>query len=412
MPRSNRVGNVIAAASVALALLVFSQIVLGFVIGANYSATGPGAREAIDALRGSAGGRLLAGWHYWSSFLFMASSLGLLATLLWSGRYKRSDTLAWLGALALMLAAVGFQITGNLLPFDQHDVRTAVVEAGIASRVPIVGPSLRTLTLGGPEFGNGTLAAWYLAHRILLPGLVLLGLFGLLPTALRGRVGKLNWPIALAPILLALAVGAALGTPTGSAATGSDSSDFNAVASYYTWPLHGSLNLFEKLIPGQGWIGAMVVPGLFVGFLALLPWLSRRLSDTLVRGVFVGFIGYFGIAAVAFGGKFAPIVGNQDREVSGSADRGVVRLDPAIVARGKALFATKSCAGCHGDNGMKGSSGPTLQLANMKRRGLEGIASYIADPSKQNPSSTMPAFKGQLTADEMKDLAQFLLSER
>ena len=393
-------------------MLAGLQIGLGVYLGARYAPTATGARAAVDALRSGGLGKFLAGFHYWGSFLLIAWSFAHVAVMLWNGKYRGADALKWIAGLTVFVAALGFQITGNLLPYDQHDVRTVAVEAGIASRVPLVGDNLRSLILSGREFSNATLSSWYLAHRILLPGLLVAGTAGVLIAHFRGRMGRVSWAGVAIPIVGAAAAGALLGTPTGTAASGLDASNFNAAASYYTWPLDGSLKLTERLI-GQGWIGAILLPGLFTGFLFLLPMLSKRLSAGVVRGVFVGFLGYFAFAAIAFGGTFAPIVGNQDRkEPEATNVPNKVAVDPVLVQRGKALFAAKPCSGCHGDNGMHGISGPTLQLRNMQRRGRAGLFTYITDPHKVNPSSTMPAFKDQLTADEIKDIAEFLLSDR
>jgi len=69
----------------------------------------------------------------------------------------------------------------------------------------------------------------------------------------------------------------------------------------------------------------------------------------------------------------------------------------------KALFAAK-CAGCHGADG-KGSYGPDLSDEYKFGKTPEAIITSISDGRE----GKMPAFSSQLSADEIKALADFLL---
>jgi mono/diheme cytochrome c family protein len=74
--------------------------------------------------------------------------------------------------------------------------------------------------------------------------------------------------------------------------------------------------------------------------------------------------------------------------------------------RGAELFATKGCVHCHGPAGVGGGKGPDLQLVR-KRRDRAGILTQIHDGGK-----SMPPFGDELTAQEIDDLATYLLAKR
>ena len=60
-------------------------------------------------------------------------------------------------------------ITGNPLPWDQKGYWAYQIETGIAGTMPVIGPAIKSLLIGGAEFGNLTLTRLYTLHVILLP---------------------------------------------------------------------------------------------------------------------------------------------------------------------------------------------------------------------------------------------------
>ena len=359
---------------------------------------------SVEALRnGSTFMRFLLGFHYWGTVLLIVGGLFAVAVGIWKELYK-SSVAGWFALVALVLCAMGFQFTGNLLPMDRHDVQTVVVESGIAGSAPGLGRSLREQALAGPSFGQATLTRWTLLHGWVLPGLVVLAL--ILSLVAFGRA-KRNWALVL-PLLLCAGF-AFFGTPTGSAATEADFGTFNATASWYSLPLHGSLKLFQHISPSVGWIGALVLPGLFVGFLVALPLLGKKLAPTPVRVVAGAFFVYFAGVAAFVAGKPAPVVGNQDPATAPASNTHSAQVDPAVAAKGRQAFNSNQCVDCHAKDGV-GDIGPDLRKERSKGRSADWIRAYILNPQAQNPSSTMPAFKGKLKEEELNSIVAFLLS--
>lgn len=75
------------------------------------------------------------------------------------------------------------------------------------------------------------------------------------------------------------------------------------------------------------------------------------------------------------------------------------------VARGKQLYAA-SCAACHGETA-KGSVGPDLTPARYK---YGKSRAEIAHSISEGRPDGMPAFKGQLSHEQIEGLVEYLLS--
>jgi quinol-cytochrome oxidoreductase complex cytochrome b subunit len=77
----------------------------------------------------------------------------------------------------MLLVTLLLSFTGYLLPWDQLAYWAVTVGTNIASSIPIVGPRVRELLLGGRAIDQPTLIRFYVLHVLVLPG-VLGGLFG------------------------------------------------------------------------------------------------------------------------------------------------------------------------------------------------------------------------------------------
>ncbi|MBP7147839.1 MAG: cytochrome b N-terminal domain-containing protein [Acidobacteria bacterium] len=82
----------------------------------------------------------------------------------------------WVIGVGMLLATMFLSFTGYLLPWDQLAFWAITVGTNIASSIPLVGPEIRELLLGGREIEQATLIRFYVLHCIFLPG-ALGGLF-------------------------------------------------------------------------------------------------------------------------------------------------------------------------------------------------------------------------------------------
>ena len=355
--------------------------------------------------------RLLQSFHYWDSALLIVESLGLVCWLVWTGRYRVPFQAVFWSSLLFFLSAFGFQISGNVLPFDRHGVETAVVESGIAARAPLVGSQLRTLMLDGPSFGASTLKLWIGAHLLLL--VLPLVAFGLLLNSRQklsiGRKTYMGLGTALLPAILLVAL---VPSPLGSAATEQDYGTFGAMVSWYTWPLHGAMEMLDRLHQGFGWIGSMAIPGLAALALLTLPFWGKRFPTWVPRTGMLACAAFFGAGAFLFGGSFAPLTGTRDPALqAASSTTKAAPIDAALEAQGAKLFAAQSCANCHGANGDAGGSGPSLKLVGRQHPDPQFFVKYVNRPTSIDPQSTMPPFPN-LGATQLQAIAEYLRSKK
>ena len=73
---------------------------------------------------------------------------------------------------------------------------------------------------------------------------------------------------------------------------------------------------------------------------------------------------------------------------------------------GKSLFVSAGCVTCHMIEGKGGKVGPDLSHEAKLGRSNQWLIKQITDPTKHNPSTTMPAHK-DLTQPQLKGLADF-----
>jgi quinol-cytochrome oxidoreductase complex cytochrome b subunit len=76
----------------------------------------------------------------------------------------------WVMGVAMLLLTLFLSFTGYLLPWDQLAYWAVTVGTNIASAVPLVGPQIRELLLGGRNIDQPTLIRFYVLHVIVLPG--------------------------------------------------------------------------------------------------------------------------------------------------------------------------------------------------------------------------------------------------
>jgi len=88
---------------------------------------------------------------------------------------------------------LGMAFTGQVLRFDQDSYWGLGIGASIVSRVPILGPPLVTLMLGGPIIAGKTLSRFFALHVFVIPGCLML--FVGLHLLLVLKLGINEWPM-------------------------------------------------------------------------------------------------------------------------------------------------------------------------------------------------------------------------
>src|ERR1700735_1233443 len=177
------------------ALTVFIlQIVTGILLALLYVPSGSEAWNSLQILNH----QVTLGWfiralHGWGSNFMLAIVLIHMVQVFLFGAYKFPRELTWILGIFLLLMTLGMAFTGQVLRFDQDAYWGLGIGASISSRVPIVGPLLVKLLLGGPIIAGATLSRFFAFHVFVIPGL-LIGFVGL-HLLLVLKLGINEWPM-------------------------------------------------------------------------------------------------------------------------------------------------------------------------------------------------------------------------
>ena len=177
------------------ALTVFIlQIVTGILLALLYV---PSAAEAWNSLQ-MLNHHVALGWfiralHGWGSNFMVAIVLIHMVQVFLFGAYKFPRELTWMVGVLLLLLTLGMAFTGQVLRFDQDAYWGLGIGASIASRVPLLGPWIVNLLLGGPIIAGATLSRFFALHVFVIPGslIAFVGLHLLLVL----KLGINEWPM-------------------------------------------------------------------------------------------------------------------------------------------------------------------------------------------------------------------------
>src|SRR5262245_61683651 len=114
--------------------------------------------------------------HRVAAHLMVAAVVLHLARAFLTGAYKNGlgsgqrREWNWALGVGMLLLTLLLSFTGYLLPWDQLAYWAVTVGTNIASSVPLVGPRMRELLLGGRAIDQPTLIRFYVLHIVALPG--------------------------------------------------------------------------------------------------------------------------------------------------------------------------------------------------------------------------------------------------
>jgi ubiquinol-cytochrome c reductase cytochrome b subunit len=177
------------------AFVVFMlQIVTGILLALIYV---PSAAEAWNSLQ-TLNQSVPLGWyiralHGWGSNFMVAIVLIHMVQVFLFGAYKYPRELTWIVGVFLLLITLGMAFTGQVLRFDQDAYWGLGIGASIASRVPLLGPSIVHLMLGGPIIAGATLSRFFALHVFVVPGLLIV--FVAVHLLMVVKLGINEWPM-------------------------------------------------------------------------------------------------------------------------------------------------------------------------------------------------------------------------
>jgi ubiquinol-cytochrome c reductase cytochrome b subunit len=395
----------------------FTQVVTGIGLWMFYSPSAQTAWESVWYLEEAVpGGWLLRGLHHFTAQLFMVLLAVHLVQLVVYRAYTAPRDLSFWLVLLLVPLAMGMSVTGWLLPFDQKGYWAAQVPLNLVGLTPVIGSGLQQALMGGSEIGHHTLTRFLALHAGVLPlalGLVL-GLHLWLHVKERlatgeapSECGDRHWPDQMLrdgfACLLALALVVTLVLVNGGAGLGAPvdvSEEYGAARPEWMFLF---LYQFLKYFPGPAEVwGAIVIPGVVFGLIALMPWIGR---SRVGHAFNLGLIGLLLTGAVLLTGaalrgdwkdpdyraavERARSDGERARslavEAGGIPPTGalsLVRQDPLL--RGPRLFA-QHCASCHryeGHDGLGQIPTEPQTASDLKGFGSREWLAGLLDPER------------------------------
>lgn len=269
----------------------------GILLQMNYTPSPPQAYLDILSLRSNTWfGDFLRNIHHWSANLLVIVSVLHLLRVFFTGGFRHPRELNWLLGIGMLLLVLAANFTGYLLPWDQLAYWAITVGASIITYIPIIGDTLSRLLLGGPEVGAATLLNFYSLHISFIPlGIVILMSYhfwrvrkdgGLtIPKTLNEKEAAKMERVTTIPHLVRRELVFAIAW----------------LAIIFTWsmfvpaPLEGIANpavspnpakapwyflgIQELLLHFHPFIGAILIPGLALGVLAMLPFFDLSMDS-------------------------------------------------------------------------------------------------------------------------------------
>ena len=368
-----------------ITLLLAVQFVSGLVLVMYYVPSPALAYDSVQyVMRSLPMGWMVRGLHVWgASFLVVATAVHMLRVFTHAA-YKAPREVTWLTGLVSLLVILGFSLSGYLLPWDQKAYWATTVTVNVARSTPFAGEFIANLMRGGPELGALTLGRWYAAHVFLLPSVLVLfvvahlflmrrhGISGPFRPSSGPATSFFPWHVMKDTVVMAVVFASLLAfaylvrAPLDEVANPAD-------ASYIPRPEWYFLSLFQllKYFPGPlEPVATQVIPGLAVGFLALLPFLDRKSERRPWARARLPYT--FGMALLVSGVAGLTFLGLQDRPQGKKAeDWGLLPIAGLELATGE----NSLCRRCHV------SGGPAAPMESTGlRRDEEWLLNHMIDP--------------------------------
>jgi quinol-cytochrome oxidoreductase complex cytochrome b subunit len=114
-------------------------------------------------------GVFLRNLHRWAAHAMVFLVFAHMFKVFYRGAYRPPREFNWVIGVILLLTTLLLSYTGYLLPWDQLSFWAVTVGSNIASAVPLFGPKIRFLMLGGNTVNANALLRFYVLHCVILP---------------------------------------------------------------------------------------------------------------------------------------------------------------------------------------------------------------------------------------------------
>jgi quinol-cytochrome oxidoreductase complex cytochrome b subunit len=114
-------------------------------------------------------GLFLRNLHRWSAHAMVLVVFAHMCKVFYRGAYKPPREFNWVIGVVLLILTLLLSYTGYLLPWDQLAYWAITVGSNLLSSVPVLGPRMRFLMLGGNSVNANALLRFYVLHCVILP---------------------------------------------------------------------------------------------------------------------------------------------------------------------------------------------------------------------------------------------------
>ena len=368
-----------------LTFVFFTQVVTGTLLWMFYAPSAQTAWESVYFLQYHvAGGWFLRGVHHYMAQAMIVLLVLHLMQVVIDGAYKAPREINFWFGVMMMGVTLALSLTGYLLPWDQKGYWATAVATNLMAEVPLIGPALQKIVVGGSEYGHHTLTRFFALHAGVLPATLvalvvahtyLFRKHGIHVKEPRPKRDSYFWPdqvlkdaIACLAVLLAVVAltiyfrGAPLGPPA------DPSNEFPARPEWYF------LFLFQLLKYVPAFWGAVIIPAFLGLWMFLTPFIGKSTGGhqfnvgfwwVLIAGsaALTGMAISEDQANLKHGAAIEEANWQAERVITIADSEGIppagavtlLRQDPQN--QGRRLFAAH-CASCHRYNGHDGRGFP------------------------------------------------------
>jgi ubiquinol-cytochrome c reductase cytochrome b subunit len=383
-------------------------------------------------------GWFLRALHYYAGSGMVVLVLAHMTQVFLHGAYKYPRELTWCVGVLLLLCTLGMFFSGQVLRWDPDAYWGLAVGGAMAGRVPVAGPWLVRMLLGGPVIGGDSLSRFFALHVFVIPGALLFFLAVHLWLVLQRGISAPPVPgqgvdpqtydaayqaelqrgvpffgdallkdaFCSALAVIAVVVLAAVLGPKGP--TGPPDPTLPGANPRPEWPFLWLFGLLSLSPPGAETFLILVFPVILIAVLFLVPFLSNRGERAPSRrpvAVLAVVVIYTALGVLTYQGVTSPWSPVMTAWSGDPVPEGLVKNSTPLRLQGAALFQNKDCRNCHALDGVGGRRGPDLTAVGTRLT----HGQLIDQVSNGTPGGgNMPAYGKQISPAEMTALVAFL----
>jgi ubiquinol-cytochrome c reductase cytochrome b subunit len=420
------------------------QILTGILLALVYVPTADQAYESLLYLNEHQSlGWFVRALHYYAGSGMVVLLLAHMTQVFLHGAFKYPRELTWLVGVVLLLLTMGMFFTGQVLRWDPDAYWGIGVGASMAGRVPVAGPSVVSLLLGGEVIGGDTLSRFFALHVFVIPGLLLTFLGVHLWLVLKKGVSEPPIPGQLVDpktydaryekevhddgvpflgdaflkdalfsalaVVVVVAIAAAVG-PKGP--TGPPDPTLSGANPRPEWPFLWLFALLSLSPPEAETFIILIFPLLVVAALFAVPFVSNRGERAPSRrpvAVLLVIVTYSVLGVLTYEGMSSPWSPDMTAWSGTPVPEDLVKKRPPLELQGAVVLQNKQCRNCHALQGTGGRRGPDLFGVGV-RLTRDQIIDQISNGTPGG--GNMPAYGKQLNPAEMTALTEFLVGLR